>query len=232
MLRCGCLVRAGHAGGSKPPHHGRHQLCGVCGAVSGAVPVQPLCGLLPAGGRPSLRSETQPGGGHYLRRGHRAGVRVPVQPTALLHRRPEHLPPQRCLPAVHGAAAHRHGHRDHHDGPVLPETHDGTPYRHVRLCGPAAVGGSVSGVPGRHFPHQPVGGGIHDPAVRGGHQRPEPGAGRLRADQGADPPASGDRHCAEQLRGQAELRHRHRRGHQQPAGHCERLFSGRPHLCV
>lgn len=55
---------------------------------------------------------------------------------------------------------------------------------------------------------------------------------RLRADQGADPPASGDRHRAEQLRGQAELRHRHRRGHQQPAGHCERLFSGRPHLCV
>ncbi len=61
---------------------------------------------------------------------------------------------------------------------------------------------------------------------------PRTGAGRLRADQGADPPASGDRHHAEQLRGQAELRHRHRRGHQQPAGHCERLFSGRPHLCV
>lgn len=140
MLRCGRLVRAGHAGECKPPHHGRHQLCGVCGAVSGAVPLQPLCGLLPAGGRPSLRSETQPDGGHDLRRGHRAGVRVPVQPTALLHRRPEHLPPQRCLPAVHGAAAHRHGHRDHHDGPVLPETHDGTPHRHVRLCGPAAVG--------------------------------------------------------------------------------------------
>ena len=36
--------------------------------------------LLSAGGRSSLRPETQPDGGHYLRRGHRAGVRVPVQP--------------------------------------------------------------------------------------------------------------------------------------------------------